>query len=678
MKIEQNFEFRKRYSTAHARISGHKDRTPAADELVLTSPVRIFCACDGVVAQTAAKDLISYFKTAFGMDAEITRDASEAAVRIALDADRVSGYMARRIEVSEQFVSITASDERGVAQALYALEDRMNLARVPFLKQGVSEEKPIFSPRMVHSGYGMDVFPDGYLSVCAHYGYDAVLSFVRNKEDRAELADLVKRAAKYGIDVYAYCAIKNFSHPEDEGAKELYADLYGGIFRDAPGLKGIVFVGESVEFASRDEHVECRPYNKAPADGIPTGKPTPGWWPCYDYVDWIKLVRDSIRAESPEADIVFWTYNWGSAPAEYRLALVNTLPTDVTLLVTFEMFQKLHLEYSVTDVRDYTISFAGPGDYFVSEAEVAKRRGIRLYTQCNTAGKTWDFGVVPYEPFPKRWNDRNQKLLEAHEKYGLCGLMESHTYGMNPSFISSLANGTFTEGRADFETRLKEEAKRLSAEEYELVLDAWQALDESHRHYIASSENQYGPYRIGPAFPFCLTTQMKQPNRPDALYGNGIYRTLPVNRDRVGTSPYSLRVRDELKQHKQALVYAKQALAKLKKIKNKSTALKRFVNMVEFIVRCHITALNQKEFYVLRTKLLAAQTREEIVKCADKIEKIVLREIENAKAAIPLVQRDSSIGYEPSMGYQCDEEGIRWKLKHMDYLLNVELKPYKI
>jgi len=137
-------------------------------------------------------------------------------------------------------------------------------------------------------------------------------------------------------------------------------------------------------------------------------------------------------------------------------------------------------------------------------------------------------------------------------------------------------------------------------------------------------------------------------------------------------------VRDELKQHKQALALSKQGLAKLKKIKHKSAALRRFVNMVEFIVRCHITAVNQKEFYVLRNKLLAAQTREEIVKCADKIERIALREIENAKAAIPLVQRDSSIGYEPSMGYQCDEEGIRWKLKHMDYLLNVELKPYKI
>ena len=51
--------------------------------------------------------------------------------------------------------------------------------------------------------------------------------------------------------------------------------------------------------------------------------------------------------------------------------------------------------------------------------------------------------------------------------------------------------------------------------------------------------------------------------------------------------------------------------------------------------------------------------------------------MKNVEATIPLVQRRSELGYEPSMDYQCDEECLRWKLKHMEYVLRVELRCYK-
>jgi len=676
MKNEQRFDFRKDYSTAHKRIFGHKERNPEKNEIKFGDEVKIYADASGITASTALKDFIAYFKTAFSIKAELTDKAAGADIRAVIAPDKVSGYMARKITVTDKGVDIAASDERGLAQALYTLEDRMNLRRAPILKKDEGEYRPMFTPRMIHSGYGMDVFPDGYLNVCAHYGYDTILSYVRNKEDRKELADLVKRAAKYGLDVYAYSAFHNFVHPSDEGSKELYDDLYGGIFRDCPGLKGIVFVGESVEFPSRDPNVEPRPYWKAPEGGIPTGKPTPGWWPCYDYADWVTLIRDSIRAVEPEADIVFWTYNWGSRPKEARLALLESLPSDISLQVTFEMFENFDIGGCISEVSDYSISFSGPGQYFTSEAEAAKKRGIRLYSQANTSGKTWDFGVVPFEPFPERWHDRNTALIECQKKYGLSGLMESHHYGFNPSFISKLANGTFTEGCEDFGTRLTEYAKAFSEEDYELVLDALRDLDESHKHYIPSNENQYGPYRIGPAFPFCLKRALKMPNTPEMVYGNGIYNVLPVRSDDKRQAPYSLRVRAELKHHKEALKLTKSALAKLKKVKNKSAELKKFVNMVEFMMRCHITACNFKEFYILITKIHASASHDDIANLAARMEKLCRREIENAKAAIPLVRRDSRLGYEPSMDYQCDEAGILWKIRQMEFMLANELPAY--
>ena len=52
-------------------------------------------------------------------------------------------------------------------------------------------------------------------------------------------------------------------------------------------------------------------------------------------------------------------------------------------------------------------------------------------------------------------------------------------------------------------------------------------------------------------------------------------------------------------------------------------------------------------------------------------------ERKNVQAAIPLVRKDSALGYEPSMDYVCDEEALLWKLKQLDYMVNVELEPYK-
>ncbi|QTH40720.1 hypothetical protein J4772_24530 [Cohnella sp. LGH] len=61
-----------------------------------------------------------------------------------------------------------------------------------------------------------------------------------------------------------------------------------------------------------------------PADQ-PQTKPSPGWWPCEDFPHWLELLSGTIRAHNPDADIVFWTYNWGYAPKEDRLKLLRAM-----------------------------------------------------------------------------------------------------------------------------------------------------------------------------------------------------------------------------------------------------------------------------------------------------------------------------------------------------------------
>ena len=103
-------------------------------------------------------------------------------------------------------------------------------------------------------------------------------------------------------------------------------------------------------------------------DNLPPDKPSPGWWPRVDYPEWLALLMKVIRRHNPAADIVFWTYNWGYAPETDLLALIRALPTDVTLQVTFEMFEPLDRDGIRNINADYTASSVGPGHYFASAA----------------------------------------------------------------------------------------------------------------------------------------------------------------------------------------------------------------------------------------------------------------------------------------------------------------------
>ncbi len=686
LKVEQNYDFRKRLCVPHKRIYRSKCDSLRENEYEIKSGGLVFFAEKDEVSKNAAEDFIDYMKTAFGTKLSLTDKRDEAKIILEISPSSLSGdsvgYMGRRVSVSAEGVLVIGYDGRGLAQGLYSLEEKMTSRRAPYLAFFEEDMRPVFSPRMIHSGYGMDLYPDEYLSTLAHSGYDAILAFVKDKNHSAhgecDFSDIVKRAKKYGIDLYAYSYLENFMHPEEEGAKEHYAELYGGLFRDIPGLKGIVLVGESIEFPSNDSHVAKRHYYEVPEDGIPDGRLSPGWYPCFDYPEWISLVRDSIRSVSPEADVVFWSYNFGFVDKEARLKLLRNIPTDISLLVTYEMFDKYNVGNGIGMVMDYTLSHIGPSEYFISEAEVAKERGIRLYAMTNTGGRTWDFGTVPYEPFPDKWHKRCESVLKSREKYGLSGLMESHHFGFLPSFVSRLITNDFTVGAQSYNDKLCEIAKELSGEEYEKFIEAMTVVSRSMEHYIPSDENQYGPFRIGPSFPLCLSRQMKVPCDKNAHFGNRIYFTMGRNHDDAGFhDPYSVRIRGEIEEAKLARSYIKDGLKLLKSIKNKRAELLRIINLLSFMEKCYTTAINAKSFYILRYKLLSAETVDEIKRIIPKLEKIGKDEIKNAESAIPLVECDSSIGYEPSMGYQCDRVSLEWKIKQVNYMINTELALYK-
>ncbi len=710
--IERNYEFRRRLSRVHRPGRRDPAAAPGPRDWLLETGVRIVIRSGAPpVIQNTARDLQDYLLTSLGVSALLVETGAPArAVRETGPAvflgtrrdwpawgrglDQPGSY---RLIVEPGRAVVCGCDARGASQGSFYLESLMNLREAPILERQDTVRKPLFSPRMTHSGWGLDRFPDAHLNAIAHSGFDSILVFTkgvdRTTHGYLDFNDLVDRAAGFGLDVYFYSYLKSPVHPADPGAAAYYESTYGELFKACPRARGVILVGESVEFPSRDERTTGRlKWDPAP-DELPQDKPSPGWWPCRDYPQWIDRVKRAVRRYSPQADIVFWTYNWGWAPEKDRLALINALPRDITLQVTFEMFEPVRHGPATHVSVDYTLSQVGPGRYFRSEAAAARRRRIRLYTMCNTGGLTWDFGVVPYEPAPFQWARRYEALLAARRRWGLSGLMESHHYGWWPSFVSELANGSFWEPARP----LPERAQALVRRDYGAaaapgVLRAWQAWSEAiGRDYIATNEDQYGPFRVGPSFPLVFhanlsrtawSKPLQMPAAWHAHFGSRIvfsfYR--PMEDDRQ--SPGALRAPVELKALGRLAARWRGGVRALERALPLMPAGKRpagdeLLTLGRFIERMILTARNVKEWWLLNQRLLADRRPRAQEALLDALEAVARCEMENARATLPLVERDSRLGWEPSMEYMTDPAHLRWKLNQVQRVLDVDLPEYR-
>lgn len=684
---EINYEFRKRMLDVHKKNRRDPERVPAAGEVSVGRGWTIVIPdADDVVVYNAARDLEDYFAVSMGeyVSFEESDTAPEKAVIYRIDPSLPeNGY---GIRVSGTLVELVGHDSRSAAQAGYYAEDLMNLAEAPVLREGESFRTPMFSPRMVHSGVGLDMYPDEHIRAIAHEGINALLVFVKDIDitphGYQDFNDLIYRASRYGVDVYAYSYMLSKVHPEDPSAPEFYENLYGRLFERCPGFKGIIFVGESCEFPSKDPHTTgILRLDNMDEDGnyIIKDKPSPGWWPCYDYPLWIDLIKKTIYAKKPDAEIVFWTYNWGYVEEKYRLELLRNIPTDITLLVTFEMFEDVVREGIANRTVDYTLFFEGPGKYFESEARLAKERGIKLYAMTNTGGLTWDVGTIPYEPAPYQWMRRYKEMRRAHTEWGLCGTMDSHHYGFYPSFISDLAKWAFADPETDLDDVLYRLAVRdFSRETADDVLEAYRLFSDGIRMLISTNEDQYGPFRVGPSYPLLLfrDTDAQFPTVPYAENG-GNQICNPMYQYDLSTQAQLDKINYEIKCHTMVYELYEKGCAILNGVIPKIPERKRYdatllSNMCLFIAKAAKTTVNVKEWKKLKDRIADA-SGDELTGIVSKMREIGEREIANAESAIPLVRFDSRLGFEPSMEYMCDELHLRWKIDLTRRVLDEEL-----
>ena len=661
--MEKKYEFRKRLLEVHKKnirnseIIASKDDLEIFDETIITIP-----KSSDIVIKTAVEDFKDYLFTSMNLTSRIGDNGL-----IVISVDNSAEETSFKITVDDK-IRITASNERGAAQALYYLEDLMNERKAPIIKKGEINKKLSFSPRIIHSGYKKSEMPDEYLAHIAHHGINAIMIRVNavDAKESAGFVQLLKRAAKYGIDIYMFSYIDNKYHPDDPGALQYYESTYGKFVELYPETKGVILVGECCGFPSKDPR-SSGTHRGGSVDNIPNEKPDTGFCPCNDYYQLINMIKDVTRSKKSDFDIVFWSYNWWYFPEKDRLELIDSLPTDISFLVTFELSHTYKMDGITKLCSDYTISRPGPSDVFKSEAKRAKERGIRVYSQTCASGMTWDFGTIPYMPMPQKWIKRYEAIVQAQKDFGLCGMIENWTPGFYPSIVSELAKKCFMDIDSDFDENLKTILKNHFENDAETVYKALDLWSEATDYIHASYEEQYGPLRVGTAYPLCFLSTMKSP------YASPWYNTMHGVGSSGFQTNYSVRDEVETAHWIKMSELMMEGVNLLKTINNPSQELDRLINLGQYIYHCVITVINVHKWHVYRDEFKLLKDNASIEKTLNAMEQIAEDEKKNALESIECLRKDSRLGFEPIDDYVGGEQAVLWKIKQVDYVVRAEI-----
>jgi len=273
----------------------------------------------------------------------------------------------------------------------------------------------------------------------------------------------------------------------------------------------------------------------------------------------------------------------------------------------------------------------------------------------NSAGLTWDFSTIPYNPFPQQWKKRFDAVVKAHDDWNLAGLMENHHYGWYPNFVAELAKEAYVRGGMPFDRHLRAIAARDFGEENaDRAVAVWRAWSDRIVDMDSTNENQYGPFRYGPAYPF----NAMEPDLKDSEFPLPPYHLI-ANYRKLAHPDGELALQVELFAPMAESFMDGGATFQSMADRTEDPAVadnaRRMGWLGEYMGRCCLTAKHVK----------LAMTAERAGDRA-RVMELARAEHENVYAALKLVRADSRLGWEPTMHYGPGEKMMEWKLRYLE------------
>jgi hypothetical protein len=392
-----------------------------------------------------------------------------------------------QITAAPDRVTVCGYDEPGAMYGLYNLEARMNLRQAPFLPRDLNTVRhSLYDRRLVLSWLGWMEWPDQLLAHLAHDGFDAIFASVyanpngdrttaetstefyarllhkTRPQDPARMRDLIDRAARYGIKVYTPIIYQYLGTPESEAGLR---QLVRAILKEFPDIQGYVLLTEGFWYKQwGGGHGASREYLE-------------DW--ARHWSQAVGIVAEECHRVNPAIDILPWEYNIDFRPqnVEMKRYFIRQLPTDTMPLLTWENGKSFKLAHLEGHLRDYSLNQVGPAEVTAAQIAEARSRGLKVFCKAD-AFASWQFGTIPYLPFPYQWYDRYQALA----RHGVNGTLESWSSGYKPNFIAELRAWSCWTDAPPLEDLLGAIAARdFGAGTQALVLKAWNLFSQAVR-----------------------------------------------------------------------------------------------------------------------------------------------------------------------------------------------------
>ena len=692
MTEEQKYDFRSRMRGYYLKNRRNAVLSPAADEVELDSSWHIVNG-PHFLEERAGFDLKRFLEQVMA----VSPGSGSGKKIIITSGNDLKARPGCTFKVSDDTIEIRGVNPKGALFGVIRLEDLMRMREAPFLKKGEFEYTPLARMRSTHSGSGLDDFPDWQLDCILHAGFTAIDLFVSGIDEttqgRCDIAAVIDRAEQYGLDVVIYNYQTCYVHPDDEGADAAFDRIFGELFRRYPKAAAIHLCGESLEVPSKDDTTIKKSEVEVGSDGLQSTLQPTGYYPNSDYPAYLAKLSDAIHKAAPDAEVIFNTYNWGWAPLEPRKKFLEAMPRSVSLQVTYDIFKTNDAHGLKRPLMDYSIFAEEPGEYFDTEVKAAAAAGIgNIRVTCNLAGTTWDFGCVPFAPVPFRWAKRMEILREYLLKYDVNSFYDSHHFGWFPNVCNDLAKAYFSntppENAGEF---LRQVAVRDYGEKAaDNIVEVWRLWSRAMDHYVGSNEDQYGPWRVGPAYPFvfhpAITRTMddkivKFPFTENAYRCDCMVNPMYTPFENDAQSPGPLRYPVETRELTQMLEMWQQGVTLLEETlaltdPEKREEAERLLGIGRFCFNAIRTTLGSKHWRMGNLRLQCCCDRESMEKELDDLESLLAQERQNVLETLPLAAKDSRLGWEPRMDYVCDPAHLRWKLRQLD-IAEAEMKAYR-
>lgn len=512
----------------------------------------------------------------------------------------------------------------------------------------------------------LDPYPDGLLRTLAARGVNAIwlqvvlyqlypwpeapeLSKGGEKRMR-ELNRLIQRAAKFGLKVYVYLneprglPYNLFADRKDlrekylgvderheklsfctskPAAKKYLADSVEYLFRNAPGLGGAFTITES------ENLTHCR--SRVSSSACPRCAKR-------DLADILAevntiIARAAHRAD-PEARILCWTWAW---PREEVGKVVANLPDDVSVMSVSETRNPISVRGIRSEVRDYSLSHAGPSPSSREAWGYARARGLAPVAKIQLSN-TWEGSSVPYIPVTRLVAGHLARLRRA----GVRDLMVSWTLGGYPSINMDLLAMTHA-------AMVRRRFGRKAAAEVGAALDAFSSAFQKFPFNIGVVYRS--PHNIGPANyfypePTGYASTMVGIPYDDLAHWTGIY---PVK-------TYLAAFRDLVQEWRAGLRRLERA-AKLVDAEHRAAYddLLRVAKMCEIL---YAGAVRQARYVQLRNRPSAGLE----VAALLRAEESAVREM------LALAQIDSRFGFEATNHYAYTTNELKEKLVNLAWI----------